>query len=115
MKTPKQKGATRCHQNERDLHRELRRADKTIEAAASIMRTNQVSKLHNMLVINGVIEEEDWLGKDARHTALNRIKPKPDYTKIMLIALCIFLGWAWYSAQLDRDLFMAQIGVNHGE
>ncbi len=112
---PSKTGASARQLDERELHRELRRADTAIEAATSIMRPAQVRKLHTTLAITGVVEDDDWLGKDARHTALNRIKPKPDYTKIMLIALCIFLGWAWYSAQLDRDLFMAQIGVNHGE
>ena len=112
---PSKTGATPRQLNERELHRELRRADTAIEAATSIMRPTQVRKLHTTLAITGVVEDDDWLGRETRKAALNRTKPKPDYLKIMLIALCIFLGWAWYTAQLDRDLFMAQIGVDHGE
>lgn len=116
MKISTPKGATQRQLNERELHRELRRAERAIEMATTMMSLDQTLRLHKALVINKIADDEDWLGADARHVALNRIKPKRDYLKIILVALCILLGWAWYSAQLDRDLFIAQItlGDRHG-
>ena len=118
MKKPKQKGATRCHQNERDLHRELRRAHKTIDAATKIMRPSQVSKLHTALAINGIVEDEDWLGTEARNAALERIKPRHDWFKSILIVLCTVLSLSWCSAQTEDELQRAEtayVSVNNGE
>ena len=92
-------GASPRHLNVRELHRELRRANQIIDTAATKMSVRQKRHLHTVLAINKVVEDEDILGT----------KPKPDYLKVMLIALCILLGWAWYTAQQDCDLFMQQI------
>lgn len=91
MNTDK-KGASPRHLDVRELHLELRRAQKTIEMAATLMSSDQVSKLQKTLVINKVVEDEDWLGRDARHIALNRTTPRRDYFKVMLIAVYVFIG-----------------------
>lgn len=85
-------GASPRHLDVRELHLELRRAQKTIEIAATMMSLDQVSRLHKALVINKVVEDEDWLGCDARHIALNRTTPCRDYFKVMLIAVCTLIG-----------------------
>lgn len=110
------KGASRRKLNERELHLELRRADEIILTALSIMPVEDHTKFEATTVEQGLAQPNDFAAMDTRRDALNRITAKPDYTKIMLIALCIFLGWSWYTAQQDRDLFMQQIaqGVNHG-
>ena len=110
-------GASPRKLNERELHRELRRAELTIEAAASVMHPNKVIQLHKMLVINGVIDDEDWLGKDARQAALNRTKPRFDYFKRILIVLCTVLSLGWCSDQTADELQRAEtayVSVDHG-
>ena len=114
---PSKTGATPRQLNERELHRELRRADFIIDDAMGLLSPADRRSLNAQQAILGITDPLDPRGKKSRKAALNRIKPKPDYNKIMLIALCILLGWAWYTAQQDRDLFMQPIaiGVKHGE
>lgn len=118
MKTTNQTGATPRKLNERELHRELRRADLIISSAMQYIPDADISDLDDALVGRGLTSADDFAAYSARQDALNRITPKRDYLKIMLIVLCILLGWAWYTAQLDRDLFMAQIAQGehrHGD
>lgn len=107
-------GASPRHLDVRELHLELRRAQKTIEIAAAMMPLDQASKLHKALVVNKIVEDEDWLGCNARHIALNRTTPCRDHFKIFLIALCILLSVACYSVQQDYGLLIEQLGGHHG-
>lgn len=114
---PQPTGASPRHLDVRELHLELRRAQKTIEIAATMMSLDQASRLHKALVINKVVEDEDWLGTEARNAALNRIKPRHDWFKSILIVLCTVLSLSWCSAQTEDELQRAEtayVSVNNG-
>ena len=113
---PSKKGATPRKLNERELHYELRRADEIIANAYHLLSADDSKRLDAEQAATAITGTGDPMGNITRHAALNRITPQPDHLKITLIALCIFLGWAWYAAQLDRDLLIQQIaqGEHHG-
>lgn len=102
-------GASPLHLNNKELRRELIHADAIIANIESIVIDEQKSCLEAMNVINASATSSDPFRSEARKQAMHRTTKKHDYLKIALVTLCILLGFAWYSAQLERDLYMAEI------
>ena len=105
---PQPTGASPLHLNNKELRRELAYADTIIANIESIIIDEQKGCLEAMNAINANATSSDPFRSESRKRVMHRITPKRDYLKIILIALCILLGFAWYTAQLDRDLLMQQ-------
>lgn len=117
--TQVQTGATPRNLNECELHLELRRADFIIANAMQFIPAQDIEDFEYSMLDKGLMSGDDFAAFESRKEALNRCAPKPDYLKIMLVFLCLVLGWAWFTVQQDRDLFMDQItystqGGQHG-
>lgn len=113
---PQPTGASPLHLNNKELRRELAYADTIIANIESIIIDEQKGCLEAMNAINANATSSDPFRSESRKRVMHRITPKRDYLKIILIALCILLGFAWYTAQQERDFFMQQTaqGGHHG-
>ena len=109
MTAKAKKGASQLHLNNKELRRELYRADVIILTALSLMHSHEQEQLKHQLTSCQTTTTSDPLAEDARLEAMHRIKPKCDYNKMMLIILALILALAWYSAQTDIQFLQAQL------
>ena len=94
---------------ERELHRELRRADTIIANAHRHLTPAQKLVVAYEQSHQGLTPLDDPQGIESRKAALNRTESRPDIIKIMLVVISLILGMAWYAAQTDNDLLRAEL------
>ena len=92
MGTKTKKGASPLHLNNKELRRELHRADVIIMTAVSAMSAQQQKVLELTLINCHTTERADPLAEDTRLQAMHRITPKCDYVKLFLFIATLLLS-----------------------
>ena len=115
MGTKTKKGASPLHLNNKELRRELHRANVIIMTAVSAMSAQQQKVLELTLINCHTTERADPLAEDTRLQAMHRITPKRDYSKLALIVLALILGLAWISTQTEMQILQAEAAQVQGD
>ena len=114
MTAKAKKGASPLHLSNKELRRELCRADVIIMTAVSAMNTQQQKVLEQTLMNCHITERADPLAEDTRLQAMHRITPTRDYRKLALIVLAVVFGLAWLSTQTERQILQAEAAQIQG-
>lgn len=92
MTAKAKKGASPLHLNNKELRRELYRADVIILTALSMLDIEQHTMLERKLIDCHVTDDQDPLADSARLQAMHRITPKCDYVKLILWIAALILS-----------------------
>lgn len=86
------KGASPLYLNNKELRRELYRADVILMTALSMMHTHQQQTLKHRLERCHTTDASDPLAENSRLQAMHRITPKCDYVKLFLFIATLILS-----------------------